>query len=564
MPDKIDEFLEWEWPRIESIFLSLEQQQLDDKNIGAWLDEWSDISKLLDESYWRLYDATTVDTSDEAAKIRFTRFLDEIRPKAKSAEQGLKEKLLSSGINPDGYRVAIRDMRAQAEIYREENQTLLSEEKKLVVQYDKIIGAQTVNWDGEQVPLPQLQPVYEEVDRKRREKAWRLSAARRLADRQALNELYRHFLELRHKIAINADLPNFRAYRWQELMRFDYSPEDCFQFHQAIENVVVPAAQAIYGKRQDQLRLNELRPWDLAVDPYGLPALKPYRTIDELEEKAEMIFSAIAPQFGNNFGKMRAEELLDLENRANKGPGGYCTYYQYSQQPFIFMNAVGIHEDVQTLLHEGGHAFQNYECGHRPYFFLEIPSEFAEVASMSMELLSSPFLESDKGGFYSPGEAARARIQHLESMLLFWPYMAVVDAFQHWVYENQADALVAENCDRCWAQLWVRFMPGVDWGGLEQEMMTGWHRKPHIFDEPFYYIEYGMAQLGSIQIWQNYMKDRERAVTAYRQALSLGTSVTLPEVFETAGARFAFDEQTLQAAVDTITETIADLEKLID
>lgn len=563
LPGKVEEFLDWDWSQIEPIFQNLQQRELDTDNVGTWLDEWSDISKLLDESYSRLYDATTVNTGDEAAERRFTHFLDEIRPKAKSAEQRLKEKLLASEIFPNGYQVALRDLQAQAEIYREENQLLLSEEKKLVIDYDKIIGAQTVAWDGEQVPLPQLQPVYEEADRERREKAWRLTAARQIEDRQALNDLYRQFLELRHSIAVNSGLPNYRAYRWKELLRFDYSADDCYQFHQAIENAVVPVALEIYEARRQRLGLSELRPWDLAVDTFGMPALKPFGTTEELLDKSEKIFSAVAPQFGVNFGKMRAEGLLDLENRANKAPGGYCNYYRYSGQPFIFMNAVGIHEDVQTLLHEGGHAFQLFECGQRPYFFLEIPSEFAEVASMAMELLSSPYLESDKGGFYSPGEAARARIQHLESVLLFWPYMAVVDAFQHWVYENQQAALVADNLDSCWAQLWERFMPGVDWGGLEQEMMTGWQRKVHIFDEPFYYIEYGMAQLGSVQIWQNAIENQAQAVAAYRQALSLGTSVTLPELYQTAGIRFAFDEGSLQAAVNTIKETIDNLEKVI-
>lgn len=564
VPDNIDEFLDWNWSQIEPIFLGLQQRLLDEGNIEAWLNEWSDISKLLDESYWRLYDATTVNTSDEEAELKFTRFLDEIRPKGKSAEQSLKKKLLASEINPDGYQVAMRDLQMQADIYREENQSLLSEEKKLVVEYDKIIGAQTVVWDGEQMPLPQLQPVYEEADRERREKAWRLSAARQLEDRQALNELWRQFLELRQAIAANADLPNYRAYRWQELLRFDYSPEDCFRFHNVIEEVVVPAAQDIYEKRRQRLEINKLRPWDITVDAYGMPALKPFRSTSELIEKSEKIFSQVEPRFGEYFRQMQKEGLLDLENRTSKAPGGYCSYYRYSQRPFIFTNAVGIHDDVQTLLHEGGHAFQLFECGHRPYFFLEIPSEFAEVASMSMELLSSAYMESEKGGFYSPDEAARAQIQYLESMLLFWPYMAVVDAFQHWVYENQEAALVADNCDSCWAQLWERFMPGVDWGGLEQEMVTGWQRKPHIFDEPFYYIEYGMAQLGSVQIWRNSMEDQERTVTAYRQALSLGTSVTLPKLYEAAGIRFAFDEGTLQTAVNTIVETISDLEKIID
>ena len=278
LPGKVEGFLDWDWSQIEPIFQNLQQRELDTDNVGTWLDEWSDISKLLDESYWRLYDATTVNTGDEAAEIRFTRFLDEIRPKAKSAEQGLKEKLLSSGINPDGYQVALRDLQAQADIYREENQPILSEEKKLVIEYDKIIGAQTVAWDGEQVPLPQLQPVYEGADRERREKAWRLTAARQIEDRQALNDLYRQFLELRHSIAVNSGLPNYRAYRWKELLRFDYSPDDCDQFHQAIENAVVPAAQAIYEKRRDQLRLSKLKPWDLAVDAYGMPALKPFGT----------------------------------------------------------------------------------------------------------------------------------------------------------------------------------------------------------------------------------------------------------------------------------------------
>ena len=348
MPSKVDEFLDWKWSQIEPIFINLQGQQLDDKNIEIWLDEWSEISKILDEIHWRLYDATTVDTSDEAAEERFTRFLDEIRPKARAADQGLKEKLLSSGINPDGYQVALRNLQAQSGIFREENQALLSEEKKLVVEYDKIIGAQMVDWDGEQIPLLQLQPIYEDEDRERREKAWRLSATRQSEDRRALNELYRQFLVLRQSIAANAGLDNYRAYRWQELLRFDYSPEDCYQFHQAIESTAVPAAQEIYDKRRNRLGLNKLRPWDLAVDPEGRPALKPFRTTRELVEKSAKIFSQVEADFGKYFQLMSEEKLLDLDNRENKAPGGYCTYYCYSQRPFIFMNSVGIHEDVQN------------------------------------------------------------------------------------------------------------------------------------------------------------------------------------------------------------------------
>lgn len=564
MPENVEDFLNWDWPRIEPIFYNLQIRELNDDNILDWLEEWSEISKLLDESYWRLYDATTVNTSDEAAEGNFTHFLDKIRPKAKSAEQSLKEKLLTSGINPPGYQVAVRDFHAHAEIYREENQPLLSKEKKLVIEFGKIIGAQQVLWDGKQVPLPQLQKVYEEDDRQRREDAWRISATRQLEDRQALNDVYRQFLVLRQEIATNAGLPDYRAYRWQELLRFYYSPRDCYQFHEAIEKVVVPAALEVYEKRRQRLGLSELRPWDLSVDPYGKLALKPFGTADELLDGCETIFSAVATQFGKNLKDMRQAGMLDLENRANKAPGGYCNYYLSTGTPFIFMNAVGVHADVQTLLHEGGHAFQLFECGHRPYFFLDIHSEIAEIASMAMELLCGPYLERDRGGFYSRGEAARARIQHLESMLLFWPYMAVVDAFQHWVYENPQIALEAANLDRYWAQLWERFMPGVDWSGLEQEMMTGWQRKEHIFDVPFYYIEYGMAQLGSVQIFSNYLEDKVQAVENYRHALSLGTSVTIPEFYQAAGTQFIFDEQSVRVAVSTILETINKLESRIE
>jgi oligoendopeptidase F len=563
LPANAIEFLDWNWSQIEPQFQALNERSLDENNILDWLDEWSQLSKLLDESFWRLYDATTINTKDQEIEEKFKNFLDQIRPRAKAAEQVLKEMLLRSGITPSGYEVPLRDLSAQADLFREENLPLLSEEKKLVVEYDKIIGAQTVLRAGEQVALPQLQPEYQQRDRARREEAWRLSAERQLADRGALNDLWVNFLELRQRIAANAGLPNFRAYRWRELLRFDYTPEDCNRFHQAIHEVVVPAAETIYERRRQRLGVEKLRPWDLEVDLYNKTPLKPYASTSELEGTTSNIFHKVDPQLGEFFEIMRAENLLDLENRVNKGPGGYCSYYLYSKRPFIFMNGVGIHDDVQTLLHEGGHAFQVFECSQLPFFFQDIPAEFAEVASMSMELLASPYLLKDRGGFYSPEEAARARIQYLERMLLFWPYMAVVDAFQHWVYENQEAALNAENCDACWARLWERFMPGVDWSGLEQEMKTGWQRKPHIFDEPFYYIEYGLAMLGAVQIWRNSLHDQTGAVAAYRQALALGTSVTIPELYQAAGAEFSFAASTLQESVDLILETVSDLEQEI-
>ncbi len=563
LPESAIQFLDWTWPQIESFFQDLYSRSLNEGNILEWLFDWSELSKLLDESYWRLYDGTAIDTSNQEIEEKFKNFLDQIRPQAKSAEQKLKEMLLESGITPQGYEVPLRNLRAQADLFREANLTLLSEDRKLVVEFDKIIGAQTVLWEGKEVALPQLLPEYQHPNREHRENAWRLAAERQLADREALNDVWVKFLKIRQKIAANADLPNFRAYRWRELLRFDYSPEDCYRFHQAIADVVIPAAETIYEKRRQRLGVETLRPWDLEVDPFGKSPLKPFSDTNELQSKATQIFQQVDPGLGDYFEIMRVEGLLDLDNRVNKAPGGFCSYYMYSKRPFIFMNAVGIHDDVQTILHEGGHAFHNFEFAHLPYFFLDVPIEFAEVASMSMELLASSYLETELGGFYSQEEAARARIQFLESMLLFWPYMAVVDGFQQWVYENQQAALNPENCDACWVQLWERFMPDVDWSGLEQEKRTGWQRKSHIFDEPLYYIEYGLAQLGAVQVWQNSLKDQAGAVAAYRKALSLGTSVTLPQLYSTAGASFSFDGNILRQSVDLILDTVSNLEMKI-
>jgi oligoendopeptidase F len=258
---------------------------------------------------------------------------------------------------------------------------------------------------------------------------------------------------------------------------------------------------------------------------------------------------------------MRAESLLDLDNRKGKAPGGYCAELAVERKPFIFMNAVGLHDDVQTLLHEAGHAFHVFEAARLPYHQqLEYGMEIAEVASMSMELLAAPHLTRDAGGYFSREEAARARVEHLEGIVLFWPYMAVVDGFQHWVYEHPDDARRPANCDATWDTLWQRFMPVVDWSGLEDQRRTGWQRKLHIFQLPFYYVEYGLAQLGAVQVWRNSLADPAHAVADYRRALAMGATATLPDLFAAAGARFAFDAGTLSEAVQLVERTIQELD----
>lgn len=563
LPVTAQEFISWDWKKIKPFFHELEISHLDDEHVDAWLTDWTRLLNLIQETYARLYVATTVDTNDAGSEERFQVFLDQILPPVRASDQKLKEKLLESGLKPAGFEIPLRNMQTEADIFRDENLPLLSEEQKLNTRYDRIVGDQTVFWEGKELTILQLVPVMQRIDRDKRERAWRLGAERQLADREAINDLWVELLAVRLKIAANAGLSDYRAYRWRELLRFDYTPQDCFAFHQAIEAVVVPAAERIYEKRRKQLGVERLRPWDLEVDPLRRPPLRPFQSIDELEESAQRIFNRVDPQLGSYFQTMRKESLLDLDNRKGKAPGGYCIDYPVAGQPFIFANAVGVHIDVQTLLHEGGHAFHVFEKSHLPFNQqLQVPSEFAEVASMGMELLAAPYLGVAEGGFYSAKDAARARIEHLETSICFWPYMAVVDAFQHWVYQHPKMAMRPEQCDAQWGSLWQRFMRGQDWSGLDPEMMTGWQRKLHIHQIPFYYVEYGLAQLGAMQVWRNALQDQAAAVRAYRQALSLGNTVGLPELYRAAGAKFAFDARTLGEVVQLVEETIQQLEAI--
>lgn len=559
LPSNADELVLSTWATFAPVYQELQQRALNADNVQDWLRDWSRLADHIEELYARLQVAVAANTTDAQAEERYNTFLDDIYPQAKAADQTLKEKLLASGFEPDGYRLALRNMRSEADLFRVENLALQTEESKLCTVYDKIAGGQVVNWEGEERTLDQMQPVLQDTNRQTRESAWRLVAERQLADREAYNQVWQQLLELRLKMAENAGRPDYRAYRWQELQRFDYTPEDARRFRDAIEAVVVPAAMRIYERRKAQLGVDTLRPWDLEVDPQGLPALRPFAGADELTGGISRMFHKVDPALGQQFDLLKQDSLLDLENRKNKAPGGFCTGYPVIDRPFIFMNAVGTHDDLQTLLHEGGHAFHAFAAGKLSYFQRTPPMEFAEVASMAMELLAAPYLTQEQGGFYTSGEAVRAQAQHLQSIILFWPYMAVVDGFQHWVYEHPEAAAKPEQCDAAWADLWRRFMRGVDWSGLEDVMETGWHRKLHIFTDPFYYIEYGLALLGSVQVWGQSLKDQPRALAGYRKALAMGGMGTLPELFAAAGARFALDAGALREAIGLLESRLAEL-----
>jgi oligoendopeptidase F len=569
LPSTPEGLIGWSWPEMAPYYQELASRSITASNGEAWLADWSSIGERVEELYARLSVATSINTKDKATEERMNQFLDNIFPNALAAEQKLKEKLLASRLEPQGFEMPLRKMRAEADLFRSANLPLLAEQQKLAIQYDKIFGAQTVNWEGEEITLTRLAKNFQQPDRHRREDTWKLKASRQLADAQAINELWAKFMDVRARIAKNAGKPSFREYAWQQKLRFDYTPDDCKSFANAIEQVVVPAASRIYEKHKKSLGLASLRPWDLVDGWYSRPTgsaaapiLKPFESIDELKQGISRIFHKVDPVLGGYFETMLAEGLTDLANRKNKAPGAYCVSFTSIRKPFVFVNAVGKQEDVMTTLHESGHAFHIFETAGIPYIQeLAVPMEFAEVASMGMELLASPYLNRQNGGFYSESDAARARIEHLEGLILFWPFMAVVDTFQQWVYENPAMGTDPAACNARWGELWDRFLPGVDWSGLEEVKVTGWHRKLHIHQIPFYYVEYGLAQLGAVQLFGNALKNQAGSVAAYRKALALGGTVSLPQLFATAGARFAFDSATVKTAVGLMEKVIGELEE---
>jgi oligoendopeptidase F len=513
-------FLSWTWSDIEPQYADLEARALTAHIADAFLHDWSELAARVQEMGTRLRLATSADTADEDAAFRFNRFLEEIAPETQRREQALKEKLLASGLEPKNFDVPLRKMRAEAALFREENIPLFTEEARLAEEYFQITGARTVEWNGREVPLQQLRPVLQEQDRDRRERAWRLTADRQLADREALNDLWMRLLSLRRQIAANAGFPDYRAFVWQALHRFDYTPDDAKRFHAAVEAEAVPALRRRYERRKQRLGLDRLRPWDLEVDVIGGPVLKPFTEAAELEAGITRIFGRVDETLGERVAKIVREGFTDLPSRKNKAPGAFCAPLSATRRLFIFGSVVGSQGDVETMLHEGGHAMHAFEAAHLPYLWQRdlntLGAEFSEVGSMAMEFLAAEHLTHDQGGFYDERDAARARLEHLEQRVLaLWPRLIVYDAFQHWVYEHPDEAADPAACDAVCTQLVGRFIPVVDYEGLEDELATAWHNVLHIHAAPFYMIEYALAELGAVQIWGKFVarsREGRRAV----------------------------------------------------
>ncbi|HVM32578.1 MAG TPA: M3 family oligoendopeptidase [bacterium] len=551
------------WETLRPLLEELEHRPLSSTDdLEKWLADLQELEEALDEEGSVRYVRMTCQTDDPALEGQYLQFLEEVAEPAKPRFFALMKKYWEcphrTGLSAADFRLYNRSVENQLALYREENTPLETKLDKLSQQYQKLSGSLTVVYEGQEKTLQQMGPYQESTDRRQREETWRLVAQRRLKDKDAFEALFDEMRGLRGEIAKNAGFPNYRDYMFRRKERFDYGPKDCEDFHESAAKAVRPLVLEIQKKRAQKMGLPSLRPWDLSVDPQGLAPLKPFESTDQLTAGCQKILGQVDPEFGAHFQKMRDLGLLDLESRKGKAPGGYNTTLSEARLPFIFMNSVGLDGDMRTLLHEGGHALHAFASRTIPFSpYRHAPMEFCEVASMSMELLADPYLEA----FYpSPKDAARSARKHLEDVITLLPWIATIDAFQHWIYTHP-DHTPSQRSDH-WIALRDRLGGGEDWTGLEEARRSLWHRQLHIFEVPFYYIEYGIAQLGALQVWKNVREKGRAGVEAYKKGLAVGGSQTLPEIFKSAGIQFDFSLRMIEPLMEEVQKELQKLDKI--
>ncbi|SNR61450.1 MULTISPECIES: M3 family oligoendopeptidase [Hymenobacter] len=556
-----EEFSVTDWASLEPFFVELRDRPVASAEaLERWLLDRSELESVLSEDLaWR-YIRMTCDTQDEGRSEAFQYFVSEIEPNVAPYDHALNEKMVGSEFLPDldpaRYRVFIRSVRQALNIYRAENIPLKTDISTKQQQYAAIAGAMTVTLDGEEVTLPRAADRLKSPDRAVREEAWRAIQNRRLQDAKPLDALFTELIGLRHQMALNAGFSNFRDYMFAALGRFDYTPQDCFNFHRAIRETVVPLIDDLDLERRQDLTLPELRPWDLDVDVSGKAPLRPFETGEELLEKTITVFQELDPFLGDCLRTMRQMGHLDLESRKGKAPGGYNYPLDETGVPFIFMNATSSLRDVVTMLHEGGHAVHSFLTRRLPLGAdKHPPSEVAELASMSMELMSMDHWDVF---FEDADELRRAKKTHLESVLETFPWVATIDKFQHWVYENPQHT--EQERHQRWTAVFDEFnQRTVSWKGLENYKPYLWQKQLHLYEVPFYYIEYAMAQLGAIAVWRNYRQDAEQGLEAYKRALALGYTAPIGEIYAAAGIRFDFSTEYLRTLADFVHDEMARL-----
>ena len=561
VPDDFDATI---WENIKPLADNLMERELNCSScIEGLISDSSELAEHISETGALLYIGMTCDTESEEKRESFLDFMSNIRPKLSEFSDALNRRIVNhSSVDdlPSRYDLMLRGMRTDVEIFRKENIPLGVRQTELVTEAQTINGAMTVEFEGEERTFPQMSKYLESNDRSLRQAAWMSMSARRMEDSERLSEIFDELISIRHQMATNAGFESYTQYMFRAMHRFDYTIEDCLEFHESVESVCMPILKRINKDRRDGLGIGELSPWDVnekggsGPDIHGREPLRPFETVDEMVEKLSEMFHEISSDLGGKFDKLVEMDTLDLDTRKGKAPGGYQYYLEKSRVPFIFMNAAGLQGDLETMIHEAGHAFHSLYCGHLELIDeRDYPIEFAEVASMSMELLTQPWWDK----FYESEEADRARRAHLEGVAFLLPWIATIDSFQHWIYANPGHS--REERAEVWLSIRDKFGSEMDWTGHTDFRELSWQQQGHLFGVPFYYIEYGIAQLGSLQLWKTQMSDPQKALDDYANAMSLGNTRTLPELFSAADLELGFDEGHFMSLLETVETALSEL-----
>lgn len=542
------------WERLEPFFEELKNRKINSvAELKQWMKDHSELDAVLNEDgAWR-YIKMTCNTQNEELQESFNYFVTSIEPYISPYNNDLNNKLIDcpfiDELEKDTYFVYVRGVKKSIELYREENIELQTELRQKEQEYGNISAAQTITYNKEEITLQKAATYFKSNDRALRESIYHQIQARRAEDETELNKLYDELIALRHQVALNTGFKNYRDYKHEELGRFDYSVQDCYNFQDAIQQHIVPLVKQNEQARKDALKLDTYRPWDKEVDAEGKEPLKPFTTGEDLAAKTIECFNTIDPYFGECITIMQNIKRLDLESRIGKAPGGYNYPLMETDVPFIFMNAVGLHRDMVTMVHEGGHAVHAFLAADLELTeFKSTPSEVAELASMSMELIS---MEHWEPFFPNPEDYKRAKKEQLNDVLKGLPWIASIDKFQHWIYTNPKHTL--EERYTYWMQISKDFGTGVvDYKGLESNLQRSWQAQLHLYEVPFYYIEYGMAQLGAIAMWRSYKQNPKQALANYKKALSLGYMKTIPQLYEAAGIKFDFSPAYVKELADFV------------
>lgn len=530
------------WDALQPYFDKLIATEINSKEeLESWLRNISELEAVISEdACWRQINMTC-DTTNKEYEDAFTYFCMEIEPKMKPYFFELNKKMLASPfikeLDEAQYYPYLRSVRNAVHLYREENVAIQAEMILLAQQYGVISGKMTIEHEGKEYTLQQAARFLQSPDRELRETIFRKIATRRLQDKEELTNLFNKLLEKRQQVAVNAGFENYRDYKFRELGRFDYTPADCFAFHDAVREHILPLHKMLVERRKKKLGLDVMRPWDGDAEPIGTEPLHPFETGKELSDKAIAVFGKLGNYFSGCLNTMTDMKRMDLESRVGKAPGGYNCPLAETGVPFIFMNAAGTVNDVITMMHEGGHAVHSFLSHSLPLSsFKEYPMEIAELASMSMELFS---MEHWDIFFSDKNELQRAQIEELERVISVLPWIATIDKYQHWLYTNPGHT--NEQRETEWMKILAEFSTGVtDWTGFEEYRAYFWQKQLHLYEVPFYYIEYGIAQLGAIAMWRQYRENKEQALENYKAALALGYTKTLKELYATAGIKFDF------------------------